>query len=63
MVVVHNIEMKFLYYENKTDALIAAKRIKGYVSRNWVLDDVSGEPVLEKFSKKFLGATLASEIK
>jgi hypothetical protein len=63
IVIVHNIEMKVLFYEEQDDALAAAKRINAYVARNWLLDDVSGEPILEKFSKKYLNAILASEVK
>lgn len=60
-VVVKNLEMGVLFYEKPADALKAAKRIKGYISRNWVLDDVRGEPVLERFVKKYLNATAAFE--
>jgi hypothetical protein len=63
VVVIKELEMKFLYYENQKDALHAAKRIKGYVARNWVLDDVQGEPLLENFVKKYFKAKLASDIK
>lgn len=61
--VIYNLELKILYYEDQTKALKAAKRIKGYVVRNWVLDEVNGEPILEKFAKKYLSAQLASEVK
>lgn len=55
-VIVKNLEMAVLFYEKPSDALKAAKRIKGYTARNWVLDDVRGEPVLERFAKKYLNA-------
>lgn len=55
-VIVKKLEMAVLFYENSADALKAAKRIRGYTSRNWVLDDVRGEPVLERFSIKYLKA-------
>lgn len=55
-VIVKNLEMGVLFYEKPKDALKAAKRIKGYISRNWVLDDVRGEPVLERFVVKYLKA-------
>lgn len=59
IVTVHNVEMRPLYYDDQKKALKAAKRIRGYVARNWVLDDVTGEPVLERFVKKHLGAVKA----
>lgn len=55
-VVVKNLEMGVLFYEKSSDALEVAKRIKGYTARNWVLDDVRGEPVLERFVVKYLDA-------
>lgn len=60
--VVKRIEMTALFYEKQEDALKAAKRIKGYVVRNWVLDDVVGEPILERFVVKYLNAEKAEEI-
>ncbi len=62
-VIVKKIPMKALFYENQLDALEAGKRIKGYVARNWVLDEVAGEPILERFVTKYLEAKKASEIK
>ena len=58
-VVIKNIEMVALYYEDQKNALAAAKRIREYVSRNWVLDEVRGEPVLEKFCTEHLEAKKA----
>lgn len=58
-VVVKNIEMVALYYDDQKNALKAAKRIKGYISRNWVLDEVNGEPVLERFCVEYLKAKKA----
>lgn len=63
VVTVLNLKMKVLFYENQNDAIRAARRVRGYVARNWVLDEVTGEPVLEKFSKKYLNAVLASSAK
>lgn len=44
-------EMDFIAveYETPNQARRAAKRYHGFVTRNWLLDDVTGEPVLEKF--------------
>lgn len=62
-VIVKNVQMKALFYDHQKDALEAALRVKGYVSRNWVLDDVAGEPVLERFVIKYLEAKKASDIR
>ncbi len=46
------------------EAKLAAKKFRGYYTHNWMLDDVTGEPVLEKFvtyhleAKKFDEDTL-----
>lgn len=37
-------------------AKFAAKKVRGYYVRNWVLDDVAGEPLLEKFVEQSLEA-------
>lgn len=58
-VVVKKLEMKALFYDDQKSSLEAAKRIKGYVSRNWALDDVAGEPILERFVVKYLNAVRA----
>ena len=55
-VIVKRIEMVVLYYEDQKNALKAAKRAKAYIARNWVLDEVRGEPILERFSTKYLEA-------
>ncbi len=62
-VIVKNIEMRALFYDSQKDALKAALRRKAYISRNWVLDEVNGEPVLERFAMKYLKAKKASEVK
>jgi hypothetical protein len=58
-VVVKNVTFKALNYKNQLDAKEAATRMKGYVARNWVLDEVSGEPILERFVVKYLKAKKA----
>lgn len=55
-VIVMGLEMIGLYYLSQDDAKTAAKKIKGYRTRNWVFDDVTGEPILERFVKKHLEA-------
>lgn len=61
-VVIKNVRMVALYYEDQAKALKAAKRIRGYISRNWVLDEVTGEPVLERFVVKHLDAKKAEDL-
>lgn len=53
-VVLKTIEFNALMYTNQKDALKAAKRLRGYVARNWVFDEVRGEPVLERLVVKYL---------
>ncbi len=55
-VIIKKITMIALFYEAPENALKAAKRIRGYTSRNWVFDDVRGEPILERFVVKHLEA-------
>ncbi len=62
-IIVKRIEMIALYYEDQDDALKAAKRAKAYIARNWVFDDVVGEPILERFVKQQFGAVLAEKVK
>ncbi len=62
-VVIKELEMNALYYESQKSALEAARRTDSYITRNWVLDDVRGEPILERFAKKYLEAQRAIEIK
>lgn len=50
-----------LLYKDQKKAYKAARRIDGYVSRNWAFDDVKGEPVLERFVQKVFKAYPARE--
>jgi hypothetical protein len=43
-------------FTSEAEALYAAKKFKGYYVRNWLLDDVRGEPILEQFVTKHLKA-------
>jgi hypothetical protein len=56
MVVIKRLEMKALYYESQDEAIESATFLKAYRSRNWVFDDVIGEPILERFVQKHLHA-------
>lgn len=55
-VVLKDLKFNALYYEMQDDATKAAKRIRGYQARNWVFDEVRGEPVLERIVTKYLKA-------
>lgn len=55
-VVLKGIKFNALLYNTKVEALEGAKRIRGYVARNWVFDEVRGEPVLERLIVKHLKA-------
>ena len=61
-VIIKKIEMVALFYEKQDDALKAAKRVRGYVARNWVFDDVAGEPILERFVQKYFKAVKAESV-
>lgn len=49
IVKVQNLEMIAVEFMTEKDAIYAAKKFRGYYVRNWMLDDVAGEPILEKF--------------
>jgi hypothetical protein len=55
---VRGLDMIFLQYDEVEDAKKAAAWLGSYYVRNWVLDDVKGEPILEKFATEHLSATL-----
>ena len=61
-VIVKNISLKALFYDDQKNALSAAKRFNGYISRNWALDDVRGEPILERYVVKYLNAVPVSTL-
>ncbi len=57
----HTVQVKklnFIAVEFLTEdqAIYAAKKVRGYYVRNWLLDDVAGEPVLERFVVESLEA-------
>ena len=53
---VRQIEMIAVEFMTEEQAKFAAKKVRGYYVRNWLFDDVSGEPVLEKFVTESLEA-------
>lgn len=53
---VYELELIAVEFNTEEDAKQAAKRFRGYYTRNWLLDDVAGEPILERFVQEHLGA-------
>ena len=51
-----NLEIIVVEFMTEEQAIYAAKKYRGYYLRNWFLDDVTGEPVLEKFVTEKLEA-------
>jgi hypothetical protein len=56
------LSMIFVEFDNEANALVAAQKIDGYIFKNWVFDDVTGEPELERFVIKAYGAQKARSI-
>lgn len=46
---VKGLEMIAVEFTNQDQAIFAAKKFRGFYSRNWFFDDVTGEPSLERF--------------
>jgi hypothetical protein len=55
---VKGLDMIAVEYPTNKEAVYAAKKVRGYYVRNWLLDDVKGEPVLEKFVSEKLEAKM-----
>ena len=53
---VQNLDMIAVEFMTEQDAIYAAKKYRGYYYYNWMFDDVSGEPILEKFVTEKLEA-------
>lgn len=53
---VKNLDMIAVEFMTEKDAMFAAKKFRGYYTRNWLWDDVTGEPLLEKFVTEHLEA-------
>lgn len=60
-VLIKGLEMIAVEFEKPEQAKLAAVVVDGYYFKNWLLDDVNGEPVLEKFVKKTYDAILARD--
>lgn len=53
---IRNLDMIAVEFGTEKEAIYAAKKFRGYYTRNWLLDDVTGEPALEDFVTKNLDA-------
>jgi hypothetical protein len=53
---VKKLDFIMVEFKTKDQAIYAAKKFRGYYSNNWMLDDVTGEPLLENFVIKYLEA-------
>lgn len=53
---VRGLEMIAVEFSTEAEAKYAALKVRGYYSRNWLFDDVKGEPLLEAFVEKHLNA-------
>lgn len=58
-VVLKGLKFNALYYEKQVPALEAAKRLRAYYARNWVFEEVKGEPILERIVIKYFKAQKA----
>jgi hypothetical protein len=56
IVKVRSLELIAVEFQSTEQANYAAKKFRGYYVRNWLLDDVRGEPILEKFVEEHLEA-------
>jgi hypothetical protein len=56
IVQVQKLDFIAVEFATEDQAKFAAKKVRGYYVRNWLFDDVTGEPVLEKFVMQSLEA-------
>lgn len=56
IVQIQNLDMIAVEFATEEQAKFAAKKMRGYYARNWLLDDVTGEPTLERFVSESLEA-------
>lgn len=55
------VELIVIQYKSEALACAAAKKLGQYYTRNWLFDDVKGEPVLESFVKQVYDAKSPDE--
>lgn len=53
---VKGLDLIAVEFQTQEQAKYGAKKIRGYYARNWVFDDVTGEPILEEFVSRVLDA-------
>lgn len=53
---VQKLDLIAVEFQTEAQAQFAAKKVRGYYVRNWLMDDVTGEPILEKFVTEKLEA-------
>lgn len=51
---VKGLDLIAVEFMTQQDAILAAKKFRGYYTRNWLWDDVVGEPILEQFVTEHL---------
>ncbi len=56
IVQVRHLDLIAVEFMTEEQAKYAAKKVRGYYLRNWILDDVAGEPELERFAEQSLEA-------
>lgn len=56
IVKVKGLELIAVEFESQEDAVFAAKKYRALYTHNWIFDDVTGEPILEKFVMEKLKA-------
>lgn len=52
IVQVQGLDFIAVEFMTTADASYGAKKVRGYYVRNWMFDDVRGEPILERFVEK-----------
>ena len=53
---VKGLELIAIEFQTEEQAKYGAKKIRGFYTKNWVFDDVTGEPILEEFVSRVLDA-------
>ena len=56
IVKVQNLDFIAVEFHNEEQAIYAAKKVRGFYLFNWMFDDITGEPVLERFMTQSLKA-------
>ncbi|MFZ4715693.1 MAG: hypothetical protein ACOYL6_18360 [Bacteriovoracaceae bacterium] len=62
-VALKRVEMIAVEYDTEESAIKDAVRLNAYYIKNWIFDDVTDEPVLEKFVIEAYGAVNPNKVK